>query len=204
MRSTEDTSLCNSWALQAHHFRSMAPEAILKSPDNLNPKVTGGPFMMSESVPGDHYAVVRNPFYYQAKEGLPYLDKVMFRAASTDTALKDLQAGAITSNMGSSITTNVQEYQHFSNNMFVYLHTGNAFEAMYFNFHNQILANHQELRQAMAMAIDQQALITVARQGNATPLCTDHPSAVQPGYLFDAECPVFDPIAANQLLSDNG
>jgi peptide/nickel transport system substrate-binding protein len=88
--------------------------------------------------------------------------------------------------------------------MFVYLHAGSSFEAMDFNFHNQILASHPEVRQAMAMAIDHQALITVARQGNATPLCTDHPSAVHPGYQPDAECPVFDPVAANKLLDDYG
>jgi len=45
--------------LPAHHFSAMAPEAILKSPDNLNPKVTSGPFMISESLPADHYTLVR-------------------------------------------------------------------------------------------------------------------------------------------------
>ena len=55
------------------------PRPILKSPENLNPQVTSGPFMMAESVPGDHYTLVRNPSYYRASEGLPYLDKVVFR-----------------------------------------------------------------------------------------------------------------------------
>ena len=64
--------------LPAHHFSTMAPEQILKSPENLNPKVVSGPFMMSESVPGVHYTVLRNPRYYRASEGLPYLDKVFF------------------------------------------------------------------------------------------------------------------------------
>ena len=36
-----------------HHFSSMAPGQILKSPDNLNPQVTSGPFLMVESVPGE-------------------------------------------------------------------------------------------------------------------------------------------------------
>ena len=83
--------------LPAHHFSSMAPEQILKSPDNLNPRVTSGPFLLAESVPGDHYTVVRNPRYYRASEGLPYLDKVVFRSAEQDAKLKDAQAGTITS-----------------------------------------------------------------------------------------------------------
>ena len=84
--------------LPAHHFSSMTPEAILKSADRLNPKVVSGPFMMSESVPGDHYTLVRNPKYYRASEGLPYLDKVIIHIAPTqESILKDLQAGSIDS-----------------------------------------------------------------------------------------------------------
>ena len=54
------------------------------------------------------------------------------------------------------------------------------------------------------MAIDQQSLIQVARQGFATTLCTDHPSALHPGYQPFVSCPEFDLALANQLLSDNG
>jgi serine/threonine protein kinase len=73
--------------LPAHHFNSMAPQAIVKSPDNLNPKVVSGPFMMAESAPGDHYTLVRNHRYYRASEGLPYLDKVEFRIVNRDAIL---------------------------------------------------------------------------------------------------------------------
>src|SRR5579864_8956548 len=80
----------------------------------------------------------------------------------------------------------------------------NTFEALYFNFHNIVLASHLEVRQAMAMAVDQQAIIAGALQGLGTPLCTDHPSAFHPGYQPNAPCPVFELAAANKLLDDNG
>jgi peptide/nickel transport system substrate-binding protein len=54
------------------------------------------------------------------------------------------------------------------------------------------------------MAIDHQALIDGERQGFASPLCTDHGSALHPGYELYANCPVLDLALANQLLSDNG
>src|SRR5207253_8578101 len=38
----------------------------------------------------------------------------------------------------------------------------------------------------------------------ASLLCTDHPSAIHPGYQPGAPCPVFDPVAANKLLDDSG
>jgi peptide/nickel transport system substrate-binding protein len=191
--------------LPAHHFSRMAPEQILKSSDTLNPKVTSGPFLMAESVPGDHYTLVRNPRYYRASEGLPYLDKVVLRSADQETKLKDLQTGTITSAWFLDVdVSKVQAYQRLSGYTLVASPTSAGFEAMWFNFHNTVLASHPEVRQAMAMAIDHQALIQVARQGFATPLCTDHPSALHPGYELYAGCPVFDPVVANQLLDDNG
>jgi peptide/nickel transport system substrate-binding protein len=189
--------------LPAHHFSAMAPEAILKSPDNLNPQITSGPFLMSESMPGDHYTLVRNPNYYLASQGLPYLEKVIFRIVDRDTLLKDLQADTITSAWLEDVRQ-VPVYQRLSNYTLVTPPTDSAFEAMYFNFHNTVLASHLEVRQAMAMAIDHQALIEVARHGIASPLCTDHGSALHPGYQPDVGCPVFDPAAANKLLDDYG
>jgi peptide/nickel transport system substrate-binding protein len=190
--------------LPAHHFSRMAPEQIQKSPDNLNPRVVSGPFMMSESVPGDHYTLVRNLRYYRAREGLPYLDKVVFRVVADEgTLLKDLQAGSIDSAWPLD-ENNLLAYQRLSGYRLVTSPTSDNFEALWFNFHNTVLASHLEVRQAMAMAIDHQALIQVALHGLATPLCTDHGSFYHPGYETNAPCPEFNPTAANKLLADNG
>jgi len=192
--------------LPAHHFSRMHPEQILKSPDNLNPQVVSGPFMMAESVPGDHYTVVRNPRYYRAREGLPYLDKVLFRIkGNEDTPLKEEQAGTIDSTPFFSYSE-LPAYQRLSGYRVVTPPTSASFEAIYFNFHNTVLASHPEVRQAMAVAIDHQALINLAMHGFATLLCTDHGTFYHPGYEspVDAPCPEFNPAAANKLLDDNG
>ncbi len=193
--------------LPAHHFSSMAPEAILKSPDNLDPKVTSGPFMMAESVPGDHYTLVRNPKYYRASEGLPYLNKIIIHIApNTETVLKDLQAGSIDSydGLNSLDVSNVQAFQRFNHYTLISAHTSSYFIGLFFNFQNTVLATHQEVRAAMAMAIDRQALIATVLHGFGKPLCTDHGSAYHPGYDPNADCPPFDLTAANKLLDDNG
>jgi peptide/nickel transport system substrate-binding protein len=196
--------------LPEHHFNSMAPEAILKSPDNLNPKVTSGPFMMSESVPGNHYTLVRNPHYYRAREGQPYLDKVVFTiidGSSELDFLKVLRYGSLDANGFIILGQNpddFQNYQRLQNYTIVYPPTLNGFEALYFNFHNIVLSNHLEVRQAMAMAVDQQVLIAGPLHGFGEPLCTDHPSAYHPGYEPFPPCPLFDLAAANKLLDDNG
>jgi ABC-type transport system substrate-binding protein/serine/threonine protein kinase len=187
--------------LPAHHFHTMAPEQLLKSPDNLNPKVVSGPFMMAESVPGDHYTLVRNPRYYRASEGLPYLDKVVFSDAPY---LKGLQAGSLAASGIVVDLSNIQQVQHLKDYTLVDTPVQGSFEALYFNFHNTVLANHLEVRQAMVMAVDQQPIIDGPLQGFAVPLCTDHPSAYHPGFDPNADCPPFDLTAANKLLDDNG
>jgi peptide/nickel transport system substrate-binding protein len=189
--------------LPAHHFSAMAPEAILKSPDNLNPKITSGPFLLSESKPSDHYTLVRNPRYYLASQGLPYLDKVVFRIAEQDAILQDLQAGTIDSSWFLDIRK-MQAYQRLSHYTLVTPPANAGFEGIFFNFHNTVLASHGEVRQAMAIAIDHQVLIEALPQGLAGPLCTDHGSFYHPGYEAGAPCPVFDPAAAKKLLEDNG
>ena len=190
--------------LPAHHFRAMAPGQILKSSDNLNPQVVSGPFVMAESVPGDHYTVVRNPRYYLARQGLPYLDKVVFRVATDeDAVLKDLHAGTVDSSSFLDVSQ-MSAYQHLQGYMLTTPPTSNNIQGLFFNFRNTVLANHLEVRQAVALAIDHQALIQAIPQGLATPLCTDHGTFYHPGYQPDAPCPIFNPGAANKLLSDNG
>ena len=187
----------------AHHFNKIAPDQFPNSPENSNPQVVSGPFMMSESVPTDHYTMVRNPRYYLAKEGLPHLDKLVLRIANQETILKDLQAGIITSSQAIDKGL-VPEFQRLTHYMLVTSPTDGEFEAMYFNFHNTVLASHLEVRQAIAMAIDQQALIQQAVYGIGSPLCSDEPSAMHPGYDAALSCAMFDPATANQLLDNSG
>jgi peptide/nickel transport system substrate-binding protein len=107
----------------------------------------------------------------------------------------------------SGVYTDVQDLQamqHLKDYTLIYPPTQNSFEALYFNFHNTVLTTHPEVRQAMAMAVDQQIIIAEAIKGLGTPLCTDHPAAYHPGFEPVPPCPVFNLAAANQLLDDNG
>jgi ABC-type transport system substrate-binding protein/serine/threonine protein kinase len=190
--------------LPAHHFSSMAPEQILKSSDSLNPQVTSGPFLMAESVSGSHFTLVRNPHYYLANQGLPYLDKVVFRVLSPNTILKELQANTIDSTAEALLNVaHLQDYKRLHNYSLVTQSTNGYFEALFFNLHNMVLASHLEVRQAIAIAIDYQALIEAIPM-EASLQCTDHSSFYHPGFDTIAPCPVFDATAANQLLDDNG
>jgi peptide/nickel transport system substrate-binding protein len=209
-------SFVSQWAdgglaapLPAHVYSSMAPDALVKSPDNLNPPVTSGPFMMSESKPGDHYTIVRNPKYYLASQGLPYLDKVVFRVVTDqNTILKDVQSGSVDSAWFLDVSKALA-YEQLSDYTTIGDGGGTgtnsySWEAIWINFNNKILGGNPEVRQAMSMAVDQQSLIQVARRGFAGTRCQDHPALQVPGYTASLACPKFDLAAANQLLASHG
>jgi peptide/nickel transport system substrate-binding protein len=190
--------------LPMHHFQGMKPEQITKSADNLNPSVTNGPFKMSESKPGDHYTVVRDPMWYRAAEGLPYLDSIVFRVVpDQNTILKNLQADSIDSAWFLDVSK-IPVYEHLANYQLTVSHALTNFEALYFNFKNPILGKNPEVRQAIAMAIDHQTMINVARHGLGVALCTDHGTGLNPGYQKDAPCPKYNPADANSLLDQHG
>ena len=188
-----------------HHYASMDPASILKSADNLNPSVVSGPFMMSESVPGNHYTLVRNPNYFLASQGYPYLNKIIFRPVSDEnTILNDFKSGSITSSWFLDVSKTAS-YKTLSNNYTLYTNPNSAnFEYVVINFQNPILGKYPEVRKAMALAIDHDTMIKNARKGEAVPLCTDHGKSFNPGYQADAPCPKYDPAAANQLLDQAG
>lgn len=189
--------------LPAHIFSSMSPANILKSSQNLNPTVSSGPFTVTESKPGSEYIVSRNPNYYLASQGLPYLDKVVFRIVTNqDTILKDAQAGSIDSAWFLDVTKTAT-YQKLANYSVVKSPTAAAFEAIYFNLKNPVLKD-VNIRKAISMAVNQATLIQVARHGQATPLCTNHANGFKPGYQADAPCPKYDPNAAKTLLQNAG
>jgi peptide/nickel transport system substrate-binding protein len=189
--------------MPAHIFSKMSPGNILKSPLNLDPTVSSGPFTVTESKHGDEYTVSRNPNYYQAAQGLPYLDKIVFRIVpDQDTILKDLQAGSITSSWFLDVSK-TPTYKSLSSYSLVTAPVSANYESIHFNLKNPVLQD-VNIRKAIAMAIDQPKLIQIARKGNAAPLCTNHASAYKPGYEPNAPCPKYDPAAAKQLLQNDG
>jgi peptide/nickel transport system substrate-binding protein len=189
--------------LPTHEFQNMKPADIFKSPQAQLPDVVSGPFKLdpANSISQQIYTLVRNPNYYQA--GLPYLDKVVFRITNdSDTILKDVQAGQVTSSWFIDISQ-VDAYKALQGYTLKPDKVSAGVEALWMNENNLALKD-VNVRKAMAMAIDHQKLIAVARNGFATPLCTDHPASLNPGYQKDAPCPKYDPAAANALLDAAG
>lgn len=185
-----------------HYFANIPLDQIKRSKDNLSPTVISGPFSITESKPGDHYTLVRNPKYYLASQGLPHLDKVIFRpVANQETVLKDFQSGSIDSAWFLD-SSKLPAYKQLTDYSLVQT-TSSGYEALHFDENNPALKD-VTVRKAIQLAINAPELIKTSRLGTALPLCTDHSPAYTPGYQSDIQCPTFDINAANQMLDSAG
>jgi peptide/nickel transport system substrate-binding protein len=64
--------------LPRHAWESIEPGSLIKDQGVAHQPVSYGPFMVAAWDPGKSIALVRNPNYYQASAGLPYLDQLDF------------------------------------------------------------------------------------------------------------------------------
>ncbi len=55
---------------------------LMEAEESVRQPMGWGPFTITEWINGEHIAVERNPHYFRADEGLPYLDAVVFRFVS--------------------------------------------------------------------------------------------------------------------------
>jgi peptide/nickel transport system substrate-binding protein len=65
--------------LPSHQLKGRSPAALSRSDEMRRYPLGWGPFVVKEWVPGDYIALSRNPHYFRAAEGLPYLDHVVFK-----------------------------------------------------------------------------------------------------------------------------
>ncbi|HEY7126465.1 MAG TPA: ABC transporter substrate-binding protein, partial [Ktedonobacterales bacterium] len=186
--------------LPRHVFGAMDPASIPKSSENFLPQVVSGPFQMQERVKGDHITVVRNRNYYQAAQGYPYLDKIVFKIISdASVMLTALQAGQIDTswNLDASKLVSYKAIQGYTLTTTQY---PDIFEEALFNLRNPILADLQ-VRKAISTSIDLDTIITQVRYGAAQRTCDDAVGSF--AHNASASCYPFDPAGAKQLLDDD-
>jgi peptide/nickel transport system substrate-binding protein len=181
-------------------YGSMDPASILKSDNNFWPKVTSGPFKISDRVQADHINTVRNDNYYQA--GKPYLDGVNFKIIpDQNTILTALQSGSITNTWFADVTK-MNTYKTLPGYKVTLDKTSAAFEWIVFNLHNPILAD-VNVRKALTMSADPSQIINGILNGTATTTCDDSVGsfAHEPSLI---PCYKYDTTAAGKLLDQAG
>ena len=154
--------------LPAHHFSAMAPaghQQVVRQPEpqgHERPVHDGGEH--SRRVITRWYAI---PATTVPAKGCHTWTRLS-SAISIRTQSSRIYRPATIDSTAFLDVSQVQEAQRLSNYTLITTPTSADFEALYFNFHNTVLASHLEVRQAMAKAIDHQALLNEAALGFAS------------------------------------
>jgi peptide/nickel transport system substrate-binding protein len=184
-----------------HIFGSMDPSTILKSTENFKPTVSSGPFIISDRVKGDHINVVRNPKYFQADQGYPYLDGINFKIIpDANTVLTALQSGSIDASWFLDITK-LDSYKAIPGYTLYTDKYPATFEGIYFNLHDPILSDLQ-VRKAISMAVDLDTIVNQVLKGTGQRTCDEDVGTF--AHEPNLTCYKFDPAGAKQILDADG
>jgi peptide/nickel transport system substrate-binding protein len=223
---TDNTFFLNVWQPLPKHIYGKLPPAKMLQDEAINRRPPAfGPFKVDEWVAGDHIALSRNPTYWRAGEGLPKLDKLVFRfIPDTNQLLAQLAAGKCDvgthDNAFEGSLPLIKQFQS-QKLMAPQVAAGSQFEHLDFNQKpspnysgfaakarnangSPIFANPQ-IRQAMADCLDRPALIDQAANGAAV-IQDVYVPASHPLYAGDSgivKYP-FDKDAGLALLAKNG
>ena len=91
----DPTYFTNFWSPLPEHLWSQFPvDQLTETDESARTPLGWGAYVIQEWVAGDHITLTKNPRYFQAGEGLPGFDILIFRfVADPGTAISDLLAG---------------------------------------------------------------------------------------------------------------
>jgi peptide/nickel transport system substrate-binding protein len=160
-----------------------------------------GPFVFKEWVPGDHVTLTKNPDYWNAAAGGPYLDSITFKPIADATAtLNALQSGDV--DLAQTLApTDIETAQGDPN--LSYIDRGSACNTGVLGMNQKLKPfDNLKIRQAMAYAINRQAIVDAFFGASGVVLKNWTP----PGTIFsnDLDIPNYDPDKAKALIAESG
>jgi peptide/nickel transport system substrate-binding protein len=195
-------------------FAISSPKALeagnASAPDFANNKyATGGtpamvgtgPYVFKEWVPGDHVTLTKNPNYWNAAAGGPYLDGIVFKPIADSTAtLNALQSGDI--DFTQQLAPVDADAAAGDTNLHVIDRGGscNAFILAMNQAHKPF--DNAKIREAVAYAVNKQALIDAFYGGQAAIPITWAPPKT--AFAKDENLPTYDPEKAKALIKESG
>ena len=166
------------------------------------PAATGtGPFVFKEWVTGDHVTLTKNPNYWNASAGGPYLDGITFKPIADPTAtLNALQSGDVDI---SQTRAPVDVPTAKADTKLQYYDRGSACNTGVLAMNQKFKPfDNLKIRQAVAYAINRQALVDAFFGDTGVVLKNWAPPGTK--FLNDLELPGYDPDKAKALIAESG
>lgn len=195
------------------HAWANIPVSELSSNEVSSHKPLGwGPYVIDDWVTGDHISLSVNPVYFRANEGLPYFDNLVYRFVTDDNeALTAILAGecdlvnetAILETQNKSLSQLRDEGR-----ITLVFHTAFAWDLLEFDISplsadRPTFFKSKEVRQAVAMCIDRQALVDQLSAGQML-VADSYVPSTHPLFNGQARHYTYDLRAASGLLNSAG
>ncbi len=171
-----------------------------------------GPYVLDEWVPGDHISLHANPLYFRAGEGLPHFDNLVYRFVSdSEEALSAVLAGECDLvNQSSGLETQTSNLLKLrdAGSISLTFQVASAWDLLEFdiaplNSDRPAFFASKEVRQAVALCIDRQALVNSLSAGQMQVAELYVPSS-HPLYNQDTKHYPFEPQSGGDLLTAAG
>jgi peptide/nickel transport system substrate-binding protein len=171
-----------------------------------------GAYVIDDWVAGDHISLHANPLYYRADEGLPYFNNLVYRiVADNNEALSAVLAGEcdlVDQTAGLEAQTASLLKLQDAGSISLVFQTAFAWDLLEFDIgplssDRPSYFASRDVRQAVAMCIDRQALVE-RLSGGQMQVADLYVPSVHPLYNLEAKHYTFDPQAASTLLTAAG
>ncbi|MDT0203186.1 ABC transporter substrate-binding protein [Nocardioides sp. AE5] len=198
-------SMARPWATFPMYLTTqiglVVPEESLENPDEASANPIGtGPFLFGKHLRDSSLTVEKNPDYWRADEGLPYLDGIEFRIIPDDEARGlALESG----NVAGISTRDAKDVAKFKDDAdyIVTRTTGMAVpESVYVLNTAQGALQDESVRRALAAATDRQTIIDVVREGLTEP--ASGPWSEDSPWYVESDYPDFDLEAAQSAIAE--
>jgi peptide/nickel transport system substrate-binding protein len=186
---------------------------LLEAEESSRMPMGWGAFVITEWVAGDHITVEKNPLYFRADEGLPYVDTIIYRfVPDSNAAVAQLISGECdiaTQDIGLDDQTQLLlklEEQGIVNPVFV---TGTVWEHVDFginpveSYDRPDFFEDVRTRQGIAHCLDTQSVVDTLLYGRSIVISNYIPPE-HPLYNPDVKTYPYDPEAGMALLEEAG
>ena len=175
------------------HFNEVGAEGFLTQPMGT------GPYAVSEWKRGEYINCVANEYYHV--EGQPYTKNLTYKIITDDnTRLLQLQSGDI--DIMGIVPTNMMETIAADSNLVATDFAGSQIRFLVMNCADEVIGK-QEVRDALAMATDKQAIVDFVAAGYAEPVVS-YVNTLHGDLCNTDLTDTYDVEQAKQLLADAG
>jgi len=200
--------------LPVHQLQGRSPRSLLSDAAIRRTPLSWGPYAVEEWVPGDRMILARNPFYFRADDGLPVVDRILFRFMSgAEGMVSELIAGGCDVVVNSSsLDSLIPLLQQLDSVGLVNLVAGPSDGGWQMDFgitpaaepRRGSLFADPSVRQAFVQCIDRRSIVDQATAG----LGVEPDGLVPPGHPLFADATFanwdYNPVAGRALLGNVG